>query len=203
MVTIKNNNPTFQTLLAFWKKHCAIEMHHIEWIKENVEILKPLSKGDIIYLEGQKQKDVYFVCQGAIARVIYDLNFKMHILSIALPEMALMSTAHLFSHTPSVGNIIALHANTRIIRIPYKALKRVEQDIPEINTFISILNNKKKKQLAQLRILSSISSTMNRYLYFAENMKILKANLTHKDAAQLLGISINSIYRALNKWRNR
>jgi CRP-like cAMP-binding protein len=154
-------------------------------------------------LEGQKQKDVYFVSQGALARIIYDSNYKMHILSIALPEMALMSTAHLFSPTPSVGNIIALHANTRIIRIPYKALKHVQQDIPEVNTLISILNNKKKKQLAQLRIVSSISSTIDRYLYFAENMKNLKIYLTHKEAAQLLGISINSIYRALIKWRNR
>lgn len=203
MVSIRNNNPTFLTLLAFWKKHCALEMHHIEWIKENIEINKPLSKGDIIYLEGQKQKYVYFVSRGAIARTIYDSNYKTHILSIALPEMALMSTAHLYSATPSAGNIIALHSNTRIIKIPYKALKHVQQDFPEVNTLISILSNKKKKQLAQLRILSSISSTIDRYLYFAENMKNLKASLTHKEAAQLLGISINSIYRALIKWRNR
>lgn len=203
MVVIRNNNPTFRALLAFWKKHSTIEMHHINWIKENIEIIKPLSKGDIIYLQGQKQKYVYFVSHGAIARIIYDSDYKIHILSIALPEMALMSTVHLFSSTPSVGNIIALHANTRIIKIPYKALKHVQQDIPEVNTLVSILNNKKKKQLAQLRILSSISSTIDRYLYFAENMKNLKASLTHKEAAQLLGISINSIYRALIKWRNR
>lgn len=203
MVAIRNNNLTFLTLLAFWKKHCALEMHHIEWIKENIEIIKPLSKGDIIYLEGQVQKYVYFVSRGAIARIIYDSNYKMHILSIALPEMALMSTAHLFSSTPSAGNIIALHSNTRIIKIPYKALKNVQQDLPEVSTLISILSNKKKKQLAQLRILSSISSTMDRYLYFAENMKNLKTSLTHKEAAQLLGISLNSIYRALIKWRNR
>ncbi|MGN0004024.1 MAG: hypothetical protein ACI35V_11370, partial [Sphingobacterium composti] len=99
MVVIRNNNPTFRALLAFWKKHSTIEMHHINWIKENIEIIKPLSKGDIIYLQGQKQKYVYFVSHGAIARIIYDSNYRIHILSIALPEMALMSTLHLFSST--------------------------------------------------------------------------------------------------------
>lgn len=203
MVTIRKNNPSYSALLTFWKKHCTLENWHIEWLKENIEIIQPLSKGAIIYLEGERQKNIYFVSRGAIARIRYDSNYKISILSLALPEMALMSTAHLFSRTPSLGNIITLHANTRIIRIPYTAIKTQQHINPEINTLINILNNKKKKQLSQLRILSSIKKPRDRYLYFSENLKELKNQLTRKEAAQLLGISINTIFRASVIWRSK
>jgi len=144
MVRIRNNNASYRTLLAFWKKHCAIEKWHIDWLKENIEVHQYLPKGEIIHLEGERHKYIYFVCRGAVARIRYDTNYKIHILSLALPEMALMSTSHLYSSTPSKGNIIALHSRTSIIKIPYTAITAIPYEIPEIQTLINILSNKKK-----------------------------------------------------------
>ena len=202
MTIIRNNNPSYLALLRFWKKHCLLEKWHIDWLKQNIEVIPALSKDEILYLEGERQKNLYFVSRGALARIRYDSNYKIYILSLALPEMAMMSTAHLYSHTPSIGNIIVLRSNTRVVRISYKAIKSV-QHIPEMNTLISILNNKKKKQLAQLRILSTINSATDRYLYFIKNLKDLKTQITHKEVVQLLGISKASIFRATNTWRNK
>lgn len=203
MATIRNNNPTFLTLLAFWNKHCKIDESHIHWLKMNIELIEHLPKGKTVYIEGDRQKSLYFVSRGILARIRYDDKFKIHILSLAFPTMALMSTSHLYSNTASPGNIIALHANTSIIKISYSSIKETRQSIPEVATLVSILNNKKKKQLLQLRILTSIKNPIERYLYFSEHLQEVKNDLTHKEVAQLLGISTNSIFRASIKWRNR
>ena len=194
--TVRKNNPSYISLLKFWEKHCCLDKWHIDWLKQNIEIIKPLPKGEIVYVEGERQKSIFFVCRGALARIVYDTNQNMHILSIALQEMALMSTTHLFSSTPSSGNITALHPNTRIIKIPYSSIINYIHEVPEISTLFNILNNKEKKQLFQLRYLSSIKNPIDRYLYFNDNLKELKNSITNIQAAQLLGISIATIIRA-------
>ena len=64
-----------------------------------------IKKGELLYYEGDNSKIVYLVNKGAIGRVTQDnLSGKRQIMTVALNGMALMTTNHLYSDTPSKGN---------------------------------------------------------------------------------------------------
>lgn len=197
---IRSSNPGLRFVLHYWQKYCELDPWHVQWAKQHIRVLNKLAKNEVLYYEGEKQKYVYLVARGLLARVRYqDDSYKRQILSVALPGMALLSSTHLYSRSPSRGDIIVLRPNTLIIQIPYVAILAFNQQEPQLNTLINVLTNKKKKQLSLLRIMTSIAQYDQRYEWFAHNMRELAIQLTLQETADLLGMSLSTIKRLRNK----
>lgn len=214
MPKLRKNNPGLRFLIDLWSRHCPLEPWHVEWARSHVQV-SALSRGDELYLEGERQQQVYLVTQGMLGRVLYrlppeddDRPMKRHILSVALPGMALMTTHHLYTDSPSRGDIVSLRSHTRVIQIPYRSILDFKEQEPHIDTLIDILSNKKRKQLSKLREISAGVPPFERYLHFAEEMPELHEVLTQKEIAELLGISKTTIqsahhYRITGKHRKK
>lgn len=201
--SIRKNNPAFHFLLQFWQKHCRLEKGHVDWAKQHIYILDKVRKEETLYLDGDKQKNVYFVARGLLARVHDDTETgKRQLWSIALPGMALMTTKHLYSHTPSSGDIIVLRPGTLVIQIPYWAILEFKEQEPQLNTLIGILTNKKYKQMTALSIILRETDLYTRYVAFADDMPELHRVLTHGETAEITGISLSSAQRYYKHWLN-
>lgn len=191
----RQNQPSqLKALLGFWAKHCVLEPFHIEWAKRHLESMH-VSKNKQLYCEGNVEQYVYFVCSGKIARIHESEKFKRSILSIALPGMALMTTTHLHSSTPSEGAIVAL-CRSKIVRIPYAAIKEFENQEPSIALLNRMMNNKKRRQLIQLRNISYATQALERYFLFDQKMPEIRNATTQQEQAELLGISKSSVQKA-------
>lgn len=193
--TIRTNNPGLRFLISYWSKYCTLEPWHTDWARRHIRIPDSLRKGDVLYLDGDRQKNVYLVARGLLARVQYH-DGKRQILSIALPGMALMTTDHLYSRTPSKGDIVVLRPHTIVIEIPYRAIRDFKDREPAIDTLIDVLGNKKRKQMATLRSATLGIKPFESYLRFVNELPELHHALTQTEAAQLLGISKTTLQSA-------
>lgn len=195
--TIRTNNPGLCFLIAFWSKYCTLQDWHIEWARTHVKVQSELKKDQYLYLQGEAQKNVYFATKGMLARTDYHPDTgKQRILSVALPGMALMTTDHLYSHTPSKGDIVVLRSRSRIVEIPYRAIREFKEKEPHIDTLIDVLGNKKRKQMMALRRIMFEPDAFKRYLQFEKDMPQLTEILTQIEQAQLLSIGRNTVQRA-------
>lgn len=195
--TIRTNNPGLRFLIDFWSKYCPLEPWHTEWTRTRVKVQGELKKNHCLYLQGEAQKNVYLVTKGMLARADYDPDTgKRRILSVALPGMALMTTSHLYSGTPSVGDIVVLRPNSRVVEIPYRSILEFKEKEPHIDTLINVLGNKKRKQMMALRITTHGTKPFESYLRFIDELPELHETLTQKETAQLLGISKTTIQSA-------
>ncbi len=196
MTKLRANNPGLRFLLQYWQRHCTLEPWHTDWAKQHIRVRDRLRKGQALYLEGDRQQHVYLVARGLLARVRYDDSEKRQILSIALPGMALMTTDHLYSRTLSMGDILVLRPASLVIQIPYRAILEFREYEPRLNTLISILTNKKKKQMTALSRIMHEPDPFTRYLSFAQGMPDIQAVLTQIEQAELLGIARKTVQRA-------
>ena len=193
---IRSNNPGLRFLLAYWKKYCQLEPWHTDWARRYIRIQNGIRRGQTLYLEGDHQKKVYFVTQGMLARVRYNDKGKRQLLSVALPGMALMCTDHLYSHTPSKGDIVVLRPRTVVVDIPYRAIVAFNEQEPQLNTLLHILTNKKKKQMTTLSRILHETDPFARHLLFVHDMPDLQALLTQVEQAELLCISRKTVQRS-------
>lgn len=194
---LRSNNPGLRFLIDYWQKYCTLDDWHINWARRYLTVMPRLRKGDQLYRTGEPQQYVYFVVRGMLGRT-QDLpdSDKRQLLSIALPGMALMTTAHLYSPTPSQGDITVLHPQTIVIQMPYRVIKDFKTQEPQLNTLISVLANKKTKQMSALSWIMHEQDPVARYLLFARHMSDLETVLTQQEQAELLGISKNTVQRA-------
>lgn len=200
---IRINNPGLQFLIQYWQKYCTLDDWHVEWARNNILVRNKLRKGDPLYLEGEKQRNVYLVARGLLARVMYDEERENRkILSIATPGMALMTTSHLFSRTPSKGDIEVLRPNSLIIEIPYKAIRDFNEQETQLNTLINVINNKKISQIKTLLKIRLEQDLLRRYISFAVEMSEWHSILSHVERGQILGISTSSAQRFYKIWLN-
>ena len=196
MPPIRTNNPGLRFLLQYWQRHCTLEPWHTDWARMHIRVPDSLRKGQTLYTHGEKQKNVYLVARGLLARVRYDDRGRRQILSVALPGMALMTTDHLYSRTPSKGDIVVLRSNSTIIEIPYRAVLEFKEHEPQLNTLMDILTNKKKKQMTAVSRIMHEADPFTRYQLFAHDMPDLQSTLTQIEQADLLGIGKNTVQRA-------
>src|SRR5690606_11774193 len=131
-----------------------------------------------------------------IARVAYHENDTRRIRSVALPGMALMTTGHLHSRTPSKGDIIVLHAKTMVLEIPYRPIIEVSQYQMQAKILQSVLTTKKTKQATRLSRVLQENDPIKRYTLFAQELPELNDMLTQIEQAELLSISRKSLQRA-------
>lgn len=202
-MNIRNNNPGLRFLLQYWQKYCTLDDWHTQWARRYIRVRSKCRRYDSLYAEGERQKNVYIVARGLLARVRYGDRDKRQILSVALPGMALLTTDHLYSHTPSKGDIIVLRSNALVVEISYRAILEFNEQDPQLHTLMSVLTNKKKKQINTLRQISLHQKPSDTYPLFAKEMREVHQILTNQECADLLGISIDTVRRAKKKWSQR
>lgn len=182
-------------LFEFWRKYHPIDNFHYQWAKDNLKV-RIVKRGELLNTADRPSEMTYFVATGLLARVEENVETgKRKIMSIAIPNMALMTTNHLYTHNLYPGDIVALRSGI-IITIPHHALRHFQEHEKSIDTLIDVLSNKKKKQLALLRRATLGYSPFDRYLNFAKLLPEIKASTTQIEQADLLGISRHTVQQA-------
>ncbi|MFD2554741.1 cyclic nucleotide-binding domain-containing protein [Sphingobacterium tabacisoli] len=201
--------------LAHWAKYTDIQPYHKSWIERHATY-SSYARGKSVYDSTLGEKQVFYVCSGLIGRVHtteIPLNkkkskeidkqeepkTKRSIFSVGVPQMALMSTEHLYSNTPATGDIKALRPS-KIITISYEQIKRFMRDDASLDGMLYALSNKKKRQLARLRQSHTIKDPQSRYICFAETLPELHTSLSQTEQQDLLDISRRSISRATYRY---
>ncbi|WON96111.1 hypothetical protein [Sphingobacterium sp. UGAL515B_05] len=195
-MSIKHNPKAgFKLLFDFWGKYHAIDHFHYQWVKDNLKV-KIVKRGEQLSSADRHSEMTFFVAKGLLARVEENTETgKRRIMSLAIPNMALMTTNHLYTHHLHSGRIVALRSGI-IIAIPHSVLRQFQEQEKSIDTLIDILGNKKKRQLVLLRQATLGYSPFERYLNFARLLPEIKAATTQIEQADLLGISRHTVQQA-------
>lgn len=195
-MTYKHNPKTgLKRLFDFWGKYHAIDNFHYQWAKDNLKV-KVVKRGEQLNPTERHLEMTYFVATGLLARIVESPESgRRKIMSLAIPNMALMTTHHLYTHNLHHGNIVALRSGI-IITIPHAVLRQFQEQEKSIDTLIDVLSNKKKRQLALLRRATLGYSPFERYLNFAKLLPEIKAVTTQIEQADLLGISRHTVQEA-------
>jgi CRP-like cAMP-binding protein len=184
-----------EQLLTYWSKYAKIKRSHFNWLLDHSTYHQVSTRG-VLYQEGSREKNVYIVCGGLIARIYEDdASETDKIFSVALPGMALTTTEHLYSDRPSQGHIVGIRPS-HILALPYETVHKYKKKDAKVAVLVDVLHSKKKKQLVQLRRLSLIQNPSERYLRFYRDMPMLRAILSQREMAMLLSISRSTIQRA-------
>lgn len=184
-----------ELLLTYWSKYAKIKRSHFNWLLDH-SIYHQVSARGVLYEEGSREKNVYIVCAGLVARIYEDDESKKDkIFSVALPGMALTTTEHLYSDRHSQGHIVGIRPS-HILALPYETIHKHKKKDAKVAVLVEVLHSKKKKQLIQLRRLSLIQNPSERYLRFYRDMPMLRAILSQREIAMLLSISRSTIQRA-------
>ncbi|HAT92069.1 MAG TPA: hypothetical protein DCS36_06665 [Sphingobacterium sp.] len=189
-----NHNPTagFKLLFDFWGKYHTIDHFHYQWVKDNLKV-KIVKRGEQLSPVDRHTEMTYFVAKGLLARVEENNETgKRRIMSLAIPNMALMTTNHLYTNHLHSGHIVALRSGI-IIAIPHHVLRQFQEQEKSIDTLIDVLGNKKKRQLVLLRQATLGYSPFERYLNFTRLLPEIKAVTTQQEQADLLGISRHTV----------
>ena len=181
-------------LFDFWGKYHTLEHFHHQWAKDNLKI-RIVRRGEQLNASDRPLEMTYFVATGLLARVEKADTSRRKIMSIAIPNMALMTTSHLYTQHLYPGDIVALRAGI-IITIPHPVLRQFQEHEKSIDTLIDVLSNKKKRQLAHLRRATLGYSPFERYLNFVKLLPEIKALTTQVEQADLLGISRHTVQQA-------
>jgi len=182
-------------LFDFWGKYHTIDHFHYQWVKDNLKI-RAVKRGERLTQAGHHLDMTYFVAKGLLARVEENAETgKRRILSLAIPNMALMTTHHLYTHNLHKGDLVALRPGI-IIAIPHHVLRQFQEQEKSIDTLIDVLGNKKKRQLVLLRQATLGYSPFDRYLNFVRLLPEIKAVTTQQEQADLLGISRHTVQLA-------
>jgi len=190
----RNNNPVFQFLINLWSKHCPLEDFHVQWAKKHIHIHQNLKKGDQLYWPDDYDKRVLIVTKGLIGRIKENQKSgKRKIITLGTPGMAMMTTKHLFSNTPSAGEIIVLRTGTDIASIKYHHIYQLREMEKNVNTLINIFTNKKKEQLSILRRVDLEETGFDACLQFTKEFPQLFLLLTRQEIADLLSISLRTV----------
>ncbi|WP_343564067.1 hypothetical protein [Sphingobacterium sp.] len=188
-------NKGLKLFFAFWEKYHELDNFHYQWAKDHLKVLV-VKRGDVLEPPGHRTEISYFVATGMLARAEDNSNTsKRKITSLALPNMALMSTVHLHSHSIRPGEIIALRPGI-IIALPHHVLRRFQEYEKSVDTLVDVFCNKEKRQLILLQQLLREYSSFDRYLSFVELMPEIRAVTSQTEQAALLDISRNTIQRA-------
>lgn len=192
----QSTEKAYTMLLSYWAKFYPIDASHAQWLRLHaVAQLHP--RGDILCSQTHQLLNVYFVSGGMLGRQVHNPETgKRQLLAVALPNRALFTTSHVFSATPTTGEIVTLRPSM-VVRIPYKYLKQAENDLA-IKTLTNALVSKKKSIADKLRLLFFVDQPIERYAAFCEKLPELKRVLSQEEQADLLNIGRRTVQRGIN-----
>lgn len=186
-------------LIDYWGRYSNLDDWHMEWIQQYVRV-RVLKKGELLYIEGESQSRVFIVMEGLLFRNILRKDNKCRIMSVLVEGMATITSKHLFSATPSIGDIVTARSRNVIIEIPNRPLLALLGQSEAVNTLINVFSNKEKHQSNLLLLVMLESDFYKRYLLFARLLPELHQILMHQEVADLLGFSLSSVKRYHKRW---
>lgn len=164
---------------------------------DNELSLASFSKGDIILREGERSNHVYILLQGIVRGYYIDCDGN-YITKCLAGEGGFFATEGLRSSEPASFTIECLETS-QSIRIPYKWLKQLLLEQPEINEKVSQLFQQEvaiqERRSRNLLLLSA----EERYVDFCETFPQLVQRVPLRCIASYIGIHFGSLSRIRNK----
>ncbi|MGO3164580.1 MAG: Crp/Fnr family transcriptional regulator [Sphingobacteriaceae bacterium] len=189
-LTIKHD--AWKRFKQFWAKYYELDSDDIEWTIQYVEILE-FARYTTLCRETQMQRNLYFVCDGLLARAVIDPEMNRRVIyQIAGENQALFTGYHRYSKTRPPGDIIALK-KTFVIKIPYQVINRFVPQYLALSKLIMVLGERNKKDHIRLSDVKTHRNAAARFCSFYHTMPDYRAMLTIHQQADLLKISPTSV----------
>jgi len=185
-------------LLDYWARYSPLDASHREWLhtfareielKRNTRLFEPDD-------DGRHRDYLYFVCDGLLATLWWDIDGHRRIDRLLLPDDNVLTTRNLYTDKPVDYFVAALRRST-VIRIPADALRTYKESCREADTLVDVMEQKKLKQYRAKNRLMLIKDERERYAEFVrdEYMKPLRLVTSQQDHADYLNISRVTITR--------
>lgn len=187
-------------LLSYWARYSPLDTSHRKWLhtfareiglKRGMWLFEP----DAI---GRHRDYLYFVCDGLLATLWWDLAGHRRIERLLLPDDNVLTTRNLYTDKHVYYYVAALRRST-VIRIPADALRAYKESCRETDTLVDVMEQKKLKQYRAKNRLLLIKDERERYAEFVrdEYMKPLRLVTSQQEHADYLNISRRTITRAM------
>ena len=185
--------PMFEKLLSFFRRHVPIT-------EEQAALVRPLfapkrfTKGEFILREGEVAKYAMFVASGCLRTYTIDNKGKEHILQFSPEDWWTGDMNSFVNGVPSQSFIDALE-DSEILLFDNAAIRKINEDIPELATMFQI-GLQKSIAASNQRIIFSMSATAEeRYNEFLKKYPSLIQRLPQHMIASYLGISPETLSR--------
>jgi CRP/FNR family transcriptional regulator, cyclic AMP receptor protein len=191
------------------KSFCALPQQSLEAF-EKIKLANLLPKGATLYVAGQKPGGIYLVCVGKVKLCTTGANGRTMIVSIAGPgdvlglHACVLGTPHEFTaETVQASQIVFVRVEDFLAFLKrddqacWKAAQVLSRHCQEAHKIIRgvCLARSASEKLARLML--DIAGQATR-----EGIQVDVA-LTHKEIAQAIGMSRETVWRKLNEFRNK
>lgn len=185
-------------LLSYWARYCPLDTSHREWLHTFTRVIE-LKRSTRLFEpddDGRNQDYLYFICDGLLATVWWDLDGHRRIDRLLLPDDNVLTTRNLYTDKHVYYFVAALRRST-VIRIPADALRTYKESCREADTLVDVMEQKKLKQYRAKNRLMLIKDERERYVEFVrdEYMKPLRLVTSQQEHADYLNISRVTITR--------
>lgn len=185
-------------LLNYWARYCPLDASHREWLHTYARVIE-IKRGARLFEPDDDSRHwdyVYFVCDGLLATMWWDLDGHRRIDRLLLPDDNVLTTRNLYTDKPVDYFVAALRRST-VIRIPADALRTYKESCREADTLVDVMEQKKLKQYRAKNRLMLMKDERERYVEFVrdEYMKPLRLVTSQQEQADYLNISRVTITR--------
>ena len=188
-----------RSLLTYWGRYCPLNTSHHDWLHAFTTVIE-LKRGMQLFEpdnDGRHRNYLYFVCDGLLATLWWDLDGHRRIDRLLLPDDTVLTTHNLYTDKQAYYYVAALRRST-VIRIPADALRAYKESCREADTLVDVMEQKKLKQYRAKNRLMLVKDERQRYAEFVWDayMKPLRIISSQQDQADYLNISRVTITRA-------
>jgi len=185
-------------LLNYWARYCTLDTSHHEWLHTFGRVIE-LKRGMRLFEpddDGLHRDYLYFVCDGLLATLWWNLDGYRRIDRLLLPDDNVLTTRNLYTDKPVYYFVAALRRST-VIRIPADTLRTYKESCREADTLVDVMEQKKLKQYRAKNRLMLIKDEQERYAEFVRDdyMKPIRLLASQQEQADYLNISRVTITR--------
>ena len=196
----EEKNSYLNDLLAHFKKRVLLTDGESEYVGSLFSMRKLLPR-QYLLAEGDICRYESYVAKGFLRSFSVDENGNEHTLHFAREDWWISDLGSYLNQEPASRNIVALE-NTVLLQIDLRKREELMQQVPRMERFWRILNE--KASIAQdQRILNNISmSGMDRYLALLDKYPDIEQRLQQKHIASFLGMTpvfLSQIRKSLTK----
>lgn len=178
--------------IKFWNRCHPTDGEYLEWVRQHVEILE-FARYEVIAGERQRRENLYFICQGLLARAAIDAEMDRRVIyHVADKNKGLFTHYHPLAIQTPPGDIVALK-KTIVIEIPFQAINLFDPVHEAMFGLVQVLGERSDHDYQLFSAAKSHRRIQNRYRSLYQTMPEYWRLLTIQQQADLLEISPTSL----------
>lgn len=160
----------------------------------SIAVERTLSKGDVLFRQGQRVDNTYFVTDGCLRSYCTDKNAREHTLHFAIKDWWISDYIAIYNNEPANLTVECVK-DSKIIQFNFKDLEKIHSLFPEFEAFQRKTLERHVVSLHK-RILNQLQLTAaERYDLFQKQYPAIEQYTPNYHIASFLGITQQSLSR--------